>query len=505
MSPNSTNASGGRIRRHRWFTRGTTTLITCGLITATAISAHGSTTVGKTSRPRTAPQQQADCPEHTHYVFIGVRGVYSPPEVFNPERPQEVGFIRDNVIPEIRDAVGAENLTMEWLPVAPPKFSETFGQTSTINQAVLASFGIRPSPLELPEPLLDGRDRARDAIVSTLNRYAECKNNRFILAAHSLGAWGVGEALADETPPRAGAVKLLNRQDVLSRIDQVLLWGDPRFDSSADAARRPTDLDQAGPPTALGVASAVLGPRKPYLPEELKGRAQSYCWGGPGPVDPVCASFEAPKGSTGTVSPSDWAEGMAWCGVEGDLLSRAFLAAGGAGQLGAITFGTVCGHTRYTGGYAREYTLKLTGEGLISLRPVAKAVTVTVSSTASAHGGWRDTTLPVKKGQKVKITHLSGSWTVDKDNTHLKPNRVGPAGYPSTTNAEPSECKLDDHLPSGQLLAGVGEFRSPVSYAENGDVGTFTAPADGTVSLTINDTCRENNAGLISVRVELAS
>lgn len=501
MSPKNTDSSGGRIRRLRWFTSSTTVLATCGLLAATAVSAHGSMTAAQASGPRTAPQQPADCPDQTRYVFLGVRGVYSPLEVLRG-RPQEVPFIRDNVIPEVRDAVGEENLTVEWLPVAAPTFGETFGQTSTINQAVLASFGIRPSPLELPQPLLGGRDRARDVVVSALNRYAECPNNRFILAAHSLGAWGVGEALAEGTPARPGAVKLLNRQDVLSRIDQVLLWGDPRFDSSADAARRPADLDQAGPPTALGVASAVLGHRTPYLPEELNGRAQSYCWGGPGPVDPVCASFEAPEGSTGTVSPTDWAEGMRWCGVEGDVLSRAFQAVGGAGQLGTITAGTLCGHNRYTGGYAREYTLKLTGEGLISLRRVAKAATVTVSSTASS---WRDTGVAVEKGQKVTITHVSGSWTVNKDNTQL--DRVGPTGYPATTNAESPQCKLDDRLPYGQLVAGIEEFRSPVAYTttENGVVGTFTAPADGTVDLTINDTCPDNNAGLITVRVSVES
>ncbi|MDQ0828188.1 hypothetical protein QF032_000032 [Streptomyces achromogenes] len=44
------------------------------------------------------------------------------------------------------------------------------------------------------------------------------------------------------------------------------------------------------------------------------------------------------------------------------------------------------------------------------MRRVAKAATVTVSSTSS----WRDTGVPMKKGQKVTGTHVSGSWTVDK-------------------------------------------------------------------------------------------
>ncbi|MGW0828437.1 cutinase family protein [Streptomyces sp. NPDC002845] len=441
----------------------------------------------------------------TPWAFIGVRGVVGPvPDLDDPDN-KSVPFINENVLPELRDAVGDGELSVGWVDYTPSTFQKAFldPRTRTALDAARAE-AERAEDAGEPESTEDVLPTGPNALPADLQKTQEegvaeavkqirlqataegCQNQRFILAGYSEGAWVLGEALKQLGP-------------LYDRIDEVLLFGDPRFDSRSPAARRPAG--QEGPRKALGIAARARASDEPYLPEALEDRAQSYCYGGPDLVDPVCATPGGRPGQKASapsepVTNADWADALETCRPTSVVaLPAAWLN---------------CGHRKYTGVYAVQYTDEFAFE-LVDGTPTRRRVsrsesrTVTVSSTKQ---GWRDTGLSLDKDQTATITHNSGNWTVDS-RLH---GRVGPQGYSPEDDADIAPgCKFDDSEPYGALLGAVGP--SPASLGtpsavtwHDGD-GEFKAENAGKLFLRINDEdrCLEDNGGLITVKVTITN
>ncbi|WP_371502575.1 cutinase family protein [Kitasatospora sp. NBC_00374] len=308
---------------------------------------------------------------------------------------------------------------------------------------------------------------AKVAVDHIRTQAALCPNQRLVVAGYSEGAWVLGDALADT-----------ELRPLYPRIDKVLLFGDPMFDSDSPAVHAAPG--QGPPRQALGAAARALGPRQPsYVPAELEDRSQSYCWSGSGQVDPVCATFGGRPGQRASspgdpVTPQEWAGAMRVCGSGIEIITQL----------------ADCGHLKYADG--------LSG----SFHP--RRFDITVSSTTA---GWRDTGLHVTKGQTVTIKPVAGSWTVDRRMF----DRVGIRGYPADTDhAVAPGCKIADSGAYGQLLAAVGTEGSDVADvagvefpAHEAAGGTYTADADGTLFVRINDQdrCLGDNVGLVTVTV----
>ncbi|MFB7620464.1 cutinase family protein [Kitasatospora sp. NPDC056181] len=448
---------GGLPTLRRWIT----VLGALGGLFATAI----------VSAPGAVAQPQSDC---RPYAFVGVRGVRGPADV-----SPTVDFLEKQVVPELQAALGPESLTVQWVDETaaggvydPPDFTKVFGSDVTKDQVRRSESG-QPEPLtgesRLPPGLHSNEQNGAAVTADHIRTQATlCPDQHFVLAGYSEGAWVLGDALAD---PTLGPLH--------SRIDQVLLFGDPMFDSRSPAVRTPPGHE--GSRTALGVAARALGPRAQYVPADLVDRAQSYCWSGLGAVDPICASYWEPDGGaqaqpSGAVGRQEWAHAMRLCGV------------GLGGTIAA--YAGACGHLRYAD--------LLAG----SDRPWSR--NVTVSSTTA---GWRDTGLHVGAGQTVTVRPVAGSWTVD----YRMFARVGPEGYgPDTDHTVLPGCKIDEDEPYGALLAGVAVGGDPshvggvsgLGHGEGTD-GSYTAQADGTLLLHVNDQdrCLGDNAGLLTVTV----
>lgn len=115
---------------------------------------------------------------------------------------------------------------------------------------------------------------------------------------------------------------------------------------------------------------------------------------------------------------------------------------------------------------------------------------ITVNSTE----GWQSTGISLAKGEQFDISNLSGSWTVD----HRNFSYVGPGGYSSDVDQTIQQgCKFNSSSTYGTLLGGVGN----VGFSGINRNGTATSPANGTLSLRINDTCFGDNAGSVSLTI----
>jgi len=459
---------------------------------------------GKATATDTTPTDVLPC---TPYAFIGVRGVVGPVHVgpFGDDpNDKSVDFINKSVLPELRDALGEEALSVGWVDYTSSTFQKAFldPRTRTALDAARAE-AERAEDAGEPESTKDVLPKGPNALPADLQRTQKegvaeavkqirlqaaakgCEDQRFILAGYSEGAWVLGEALKQLGP-------------LYDRIDEVLLFGDPRFDSRSPAARRPAG--QEGPRKALGIAARARASDEPYLPKKLEDRAQSYCYGGPGLVDPICATPGGRPGQKASepsepVTNAEWAEALETCRPA----PRAGLLALGNAWLN-------CGHRKYTGVYAVEYTDKFERvDGTLTRRRVPESRTVVVSSTKP---GWRDTGLSLDKDQTATITHDSGTWTVDS----RLPGRVGPQGYSPEDDADIAPgCKFDDSKPYGALLGATGSSpaslgtRSAVTW-NDGD-GEFKAENAGKLFLRINDEdrCLEDNGGLITVKVTITN
>jgi PKD repeat protein len=113
-----------------------------------------------------------------------------------------------------------------------------------------------------------------------------------------------------------------------------------------------------------------------------------------------------------------------------------------------------------------------------------------------AGAGWQSTGLAVTAGQPYFVDYRAGAWTMDINNFAF----VGPEGYPPEIDGTLGDfCKVDTSLPYGMLLGQIGSG----AVVPIGVGGGFTAPADGLLSLRINDAdgCLADNAGAILLRV----
>ncbi len=116
--------------------------------------------------------------------------------------------------------------------------------------------------------------------------------------------------------------------------------------------------------------------------------------------------------------------------------------------------------------------------------------------TIPAATGWETTPLTLQQGQQFTVLYDSGSWTVDR----FSLSYVGPHGYlPEEDTQIFAGCKVDTAQPYAMLLGQVGNGALfPIGLG-----GTFSADADGTLSLRINDQdgCLGDNDGSIQVAV----
>ncbi|MEU0214492.1 cutinase family protein [Streptomyces sp. NPDC006265] len=454
----------------------------------------------------------------TPWALIGVRGVVGPkvagavpgtlqefafggvPDI----KDKSVHFLRSAAIPQIRDTLreaegpatlgGSGNLSIGWVDYNPSKFAKAFLDDKVLDLVDQAEGGAEPKEYLPADIVTTEKEGAAAAAAQIAAQARECPNQRFILAGYSEGAWVLGDAL--QYAAIQGAEPAL--KPYYGRIDEVLLFGDPMFDSRHDAARRPAGQSEG--PKAVGIAAYVLGPRKDYVPPELKDRVQSYCWGSPGTVDPVCAAPVNTKRKTPGVTPKEWARAMRNCAVRREFT---YLVSANEIEPGpAFTANAECGHTKYTGGYSSTYSATKLHERL--------GATTTISSTH----GWQSTGLHLTEGQKATITYVSGNWTVDTD---LAPDlgRIGPQGY--NHDAESvilPGCKLVGSAPYGSLVGAVGSSPSstgtpsPVTFHEQDgrlEDGVFEAHSSGELFLRINDQdrCLGDNDGEVSVKVTI--
>ncbi|MFG3056925.1 cutinase family protein [Kitasatospora sp. NPDC048239] len=442
----------------------------------------------------------------TPWAFIGVRGVVGPnDDITNKSGGMPgpflglPGLMNDQVVPQLQDALGgAQNLAVGWVDYEPSTYEHAFlteevakalasADTEAKARAGSTRDTLNPEgtahPELLPKDLRETESQGAGAAAEQIaNQATACPDQHLVLAGYSEGAWVLGDALQYSAIP--GGEPAL--QPYYDRIDEVLLYGDPMFDSDSPAAHSP---DQPGARKALGIAARALGAaRHPYLPAQLESRAQSSCYGGPDTVDPICATPGGREGQRAS-EPSEPVTDEEWVRALGPdtCRPRDF-----AGELAALAN---CGHLKYQ---AVQWS------GHVPTGDVRR----TTMTVASGTPGWLDTGVSVRRGQSVTIAHGAGGWTVD---TRLQPEvgLTGPQGYSRADDANilPG-CKIVDSAPYGALLAAVGSGStgtgppSPVTWA--GEGGQVQAQADGRLLLRINDQdrCLGDNSGLVVVTVQ---
>lgn len=97
----------------------------------------------------------------------------------------------------------------------------------------------------------------------------KCPNQIMIIGGYSQGAQVVGEALWD--------LKNNGYSTLLQQIDQVSLYGDPKFTGITDTGFFQAELkDWVRGDVRIG-GGGVLGERIPYMPPELNGKVMSWC------------------------------------------------------------------------------------------------------------------------------------------------------------------------------------------------------------------------------------
>ncbi|MCB0204054.1 MAG: SBBP repeat-containing protein [Anaerolineae bacterium] len=116
--------------------------------------------------------------------------------------------------------------------------------------------------------------------------------------------------------------------------------------------------------------------------------------------------------------------------------------------------------------------------------------------TVDSQSGWQNTPLLLTAGQQYSVAHTGGLWTVD----WTRFSYVGPEGYPPAEDGQITQgCKYDSSVAYATLLGRAGAGAHQVL----GSGGTFTATANGSLRLQINDQerCMADNRGQVSVRV----
>jgi hypothetical protein len=127
------------------------------------------------------------------------------------------------------------------------------------------------------ESMYDGSD----ALVQYLkSKIVNCPNQKIILGGYSQGAQVVGESL-----PRLTSLER-------SKIAFTALYGDPKFNTKDN-----TSLYKKGPwvrGNAFSLSTGILGARVQYLPDDMRGKAGSWCDFG----DTICTgrNFNDPIG-----------------------------------------------------------------------------------------------------------------------------------------------------------------------------------------------------------------
>ena len=124
--------------------------------------------------------------------------------------------------------------------------------------------------------------------------------------------------------------------------------------------------------------------------------------------------------------------------------------------------------------------------------PAAGSREAVVASTT----GWQRSPLHFAIGQRYRIRHVSGKWTVDYRNFP----RVGPQGYSKQVDETIYQgCKYDSNVDYAVLLGRIGNGPTfPI-----GAGGEFMATRSGYLSLRINDgdDCFNDNAGHVVMKI----
>ncbi len=119
--------------------------------------------------------------------------------------------------------------------------------------------------------------------------------------------------------------------------------------------------------------------------------------------------------------------------------------------------------------------------------PIAWNVKVLADNTAN---GWTNSGWVVKKGQRI---HISGDGQISLGK--------GKTSTPSGLGDLPDEMKLLKNVPTGALLAVIGDDNNDFIYI--GAEREFTATRDGALFLGINEGTLEDNSGSFNVKVEI--
>lgn len=148
----------------------------------------------------------------------------------------------------------------------------------------------------------------------------------------------------------------------------------------------------------------------------------------------------------------------------------------------------------------------LLATGVLSFGPTEK--TTTAHHVVRSTQAWQPVKgIPVRRGDKVSVRVVSGSWTVDYRNMPM----TGPTGYDAATDhalAGANSCKVKSTAPFGTLLARLVPAGKPAANPPVSVVGrsaAFRSTADGTLELAINDadSCVQDNRGSMAVQVRV--
>lgn len=123
------------------------------------------------------------------------------------------------------------------------------------------------------------------------------------------------------------------------------------------------------------------------------------------------------------------------------------------------------------------------------------------SWTVSATEAWQPTNLTLRRGDKLSIRVISGSWTVNKRNSPY----VAANGYPHTTDQRIHQgCKINAKWPYARLL---GRITGAGTAFPLGTGETVTADANGVLTLRIHeqDSCLRDNDGAIRVALSVTT
>lgn len=123
------------------------------------------------------------------------------------------------------------------------------------------------------------------------------------------------------------------------------------------------------------------------------------------------------------------------------------------------------------------------------LRPTASTNSLAVYSVSAKEPNWTPTGVTIRKGSKIRIRVVDGSWTAYK------------GGWPMDNGTGvTAECGNVDcpapHFNTGALAARVGSTNFGV-----GSDCTFIATADGEVELRINDSVMSENEGKLYTEI----